>query len=762
MKKRMGLILASVVLCSIFTISGAMLVTAEKNETAVPTSTVQSYNLYTTDTLVSAMGGKKFTPVAPSESKIKFSGTIYNNLNQEDQTWNDMIVAQEKNGQAQLNIWSDSAYNYNAGNTVSLDGTTNYQIVSYPEVFFEGYTGGFIGEEWLIENTINVEDYSVISVNVSYGAFGNLNPPALIGSDYIGEAFVFAYGKDNDGNEKTVQSAMIFGIDYWSTGIVELNLEEIATVERIAVLVASQSIDLQSDNARYIWISDFTVSAREKAVEKKFFANEQALQFYNGNSIVGRFDGTAMRVYHDNGAYAWSGGWADGSNEYVYATQRMSKGNFVTLLLKEPVKASDYKYLDLELKPIAQVADGSWLAETATEFTYSVLKYDATTTESSVNFTLNNSQWSVCRIPLETFADANGYVSRLVIYYSDNNRSQSENESVYSINTAIHNALLTSEEYDYENCNLISQYSTIEKVGVTLGDDLALRFTASIGDDWTNLDASFTFNGKTIGIASAVNGEAVYTFDDISPKNVGDEVTFTVQLSGSKLQKEQWHSATLTKTYSVKEYCEAILTMDATSLGISENKFAKLQSLAVDMLNYGASAQEYANYNVDSLANANLSEEDKSKATAFDESITGVYSNTKSMDETIYVAGARLWLDTKVNVGFKVVVGSNITGTVKAQVKIGDADWSDVAELNAGETEIKVTGLTAIQLNETITVRILVDEVASGAVCEYSVYRYIANKGNETDVNGDLTSNAELARALQSYGQGAAAYENEQ
>ena len=62
-----------------------------------------------------------------------------------------------------------------------------------------------------------------------------------------------------------------------------------------------------------------------------------------------------------------------------------------------------------------------------------------------------------------------------------------------------------------------------------------------------------------------------------------------------------------TQTYSVQLYCEKAL----------ENKTVNntLNTLLVDLLNYGAAAQEYAGYRTDALVNANVNDLQKSWAT---------------------------------------------------------------------------------------------------------------------------------------------------
>lgn len=101
----------------------------------------------------------------------------------------------------------------------------------------------------------------------------------------------------------------------------------------------------------------------------------------------------------------------------------------------------------------------------------------------------------------------------------------------------------------------------------------------------------------------------VYTYTGIAAKEMGSLVTATMH--GTKDGKD---CSGKPMEYSVKQYAYNKLKADTT-----DDKF---KTLLVDMLNYGAAAQEYWNYNPKNLANAELTDEQKACATQTEPAMT--------------------------------------------------------------------------------------------------------------------------------------------
>ncbi len=108
-------------------------------------------------------------------------------------------------------------------------------------------------------------------------------------------------------------------------------------------------------------------------------------------------------------------------------------------------------------------------------------------------------------------------------------------------------------------------------------------------------------NGKTTVCEGEVDDENdkqyIYTFENITPALMADEMTVTVLVNGEPVHEI---------TYSVAEYCYKLLRQ-------TDN--ATLKTLLVDLLIYGAKAQLYINHNVENLADKGLTDDELDFAT---------------------------------------------------------------------------------------------------------------------------------------------------
>lgn len=131
----------------------------------------------------------------------------------------------------------------------------------------------------------------------------------------------------------------------------------------------------------------------------------------------------------------------------------------------------------------------------------------------------------------------------------------------------------------YENPYLLCTKQIYDKKGSLVGtEELKLTGRRENGDNW------------------------VYTYTGIAAKEMGSLVTATVH--GTKDGKEYTGKSL---EYSVKQYAYNKLKADTTD--------GKFKTMLVDMLNYGAAAQEYWGYNPKNLVNAELTDDQKAYAT---------------------------------------------------------------------------------------------------------------------------------------------------
>lgn len=145
-------------------------------------------------------------------------------------------------------------------------------------------------------------------------------------------------------------------------------------------------------------------------------------------------------------------------------------------------------------------------------------------------------------------------------------------------------------------------YAQLAGYSATLKDDVSLNFYLELGEAITSDEsAQVTLvlpdgtQTKSLSELTAQDGRYVVQAN-LAAKHMRDVVTVRVKANGG---------AEFVNNYSVADYAQYILRhTDA-----AENE--KAAPLVKAMLNYGAAAQTYFEYNVGSLANASLTDEDK-------------------------------------------------------------------------------------------------------------------------------------------------------
>ncbi|MBO7151341.1 MAG: leucine-rich repeat protein, partial [Clostridia bacterium] len=145
---------------------------------------------------------------------------------------------------------------------------------------------------------------------------------------------------------------------------------------------------------------------------------------------------------------------------------------------------------------------------------------------------------------------------------------------------------------------------------------------------------------------ATINNQIVlkFVYRNINAKEYGVDVTARVLVDGEVV---------CTTTFSVKEYAYSQL---------ERSKNPKLNTLLVDMLNYGASAQIYFDYNTNALVNADLTEEQKAYATKeVSEAVS--YARVLANDRgksIIDIKGATLSLENKIKIIVVVEINCNL------------------------------------------------------------------------------------------------------
>ena len=154
--------------------------------------------------------------------------------------------------------------------------------------------------------------------------------------------------------------------------------------------------------------------------------------------------------------------------------------------------------------------------------------------------------------------------------------------------------------------------------------------------------------------------------------------------------------------YSVAEYADVILNS-------TEPEYVAAQPLVKAMLNYGAAAQVYFDYNTDNLANADLEAADKAVADAdFDDygyALTG-------KEEGVTYYGSRLTLEGETIIKHYFYITTDVVPEITVNGEKVTAD-------KKGELyEVVIDGIVAQDLDEKFELKI------GGLTLDYNAFSY--------------------------------------
>ena len=276
---------------------------------------------------------------------------------------------------------------------------------------------------------------------------------------------------------------------------------------------------------------------------------------------------------------------------------------------------------------------------------------------------------------------------------------------------------------------------------VSLNENIVLKF--GIENYTEGYTLTFGYKGETYDGKVDENGEAAFSL--VTPQYLGETVTATLKKDGEQ---------DIVKAYSVKEYLDTLVRAENTDeayKNYSCEKFVAMKTLAVDMLNYGAAAQEKYLAGEDyTLVNADLTNVEKAYATDFakpDDSVQATLSGTQSGYEWVS-AGIRF----DYNVSLYFVIKPETAGA-KLKLKIGDNEVIDSFIEENGNYKYRYENVNVVDFATAYTVKVLNEAGEEiGQTLTYSVNTYVLNKYQD-DKMGAIT------QAVYNYGVSAKAFE---
>ncbi len=214
------------------------------------------------------------------------------------------------------------------------------------------------------------------------------------------------------------------------------------------------------------------------------------------------------------------------------------------------------------------------------------------------------------------------------------------------------------------------------------------------------------------------------------------------------------------KEYSVKQYAENMLRGER-DYGI------ELDRLLVDMLNYGAAAQIYFNYNTDDLANAGLTDEELALASTNMNAVESFKNEVPNANATVDIKGCSLALENRVEMKFTVDIKDNSSENLYAKIVYFDRNGKkcetiiDGSEFTKRDDRYVVTfaGLAASEMRTVVALTIY-DKNTDKAISntrEYSIESYASSALGKYSANEELSA---LVEAMMIYGDSAHAFFN--
>lgn len=296
-----------------------------------------------------------------------------------------------------------------------------------------------------------------------------------------------------------------------------------------------------------------------------------------------------------------------------------------------------------------------------------------------------------------------------------------------------------------------AEENLIDRYNLTLSNDLSVNFYAkeAVGEN-AYLTASVEgIDGEKTIYANADNAYK-FTVTDLAPQLMSRKITVKLYNAAKELKGSN--------EITLSDYCKTLLDRGAAGNEMGEKEFKALSTLVVDLLNYGAAAQEYKGY--EATCNTFLTGE------AYKDYVAGEYTMPAASAFTATVADegtkanvkpttAKLYLDYNVVAKIAFEVKDIAVDGVKALVG-GSAVSATVSSANV--TTEGVTTYTAsvplsvLDIEKEVSVTLLSGEKEVGYKVTGSVSGYLSTRAANTEAT-DKT----LASKLYAYAKSAAA-----
>ena len=253
-----------------------------------------------------------------------------------------------------------------------------------------------------------------------------------------------------------------------------------------------------------------------------------------------------------------------------------------------------------------------------------------------------------------------------------------------------------------------------------------------------------THNGKTVTLTEDIRGDNLVTFvyNGITPERMGDTLDATLVFldeDGKVLKTLDTHTG-FTAEGSLKEKLETA----------SDD----MKQIIVDLLAYGAAAQQYKDYNADDLVNADLDASLVAGTATPDSTDKSATTSTSAVGTKLI--GAGVWVNGYHSLYFRIV--SNDIENVSIGISVGGSDEKVYGYTAADNGYLVFTDdIDACDFGETYTVKLYDGETCVQTIT-YSINAYIyemLNSSQDAELKAMLTALYNYGLAANNYYQGA-------
>lgn len=291
----------------------------------------------------------------------------------------------------------------------------------------------------------------------------------------------------------------------------------------------------------------------------------------------------------------------------------------------------------------------------------------------------------------------------------------------------------------------------IKTVSLSLESSITMNYKVlkTAISDFENPYIKFTRNGKITTVTDYTEQGDYYVFSyrDIAPQAMKDNVQAVLYATHNDVV---YNSDPV--DYSVSAYAYAMLEKS------SSNQYARLRTLLVDLLNYGAAAQVYQNYKTDELVNANLTDEQKSWASSQELNLTNVTDKACDVVDNPAVEWKSVGLQLNNSVAVRYKFAADNVENVQLKITCGKREWIYGAESfvdnGDGTYTFVFNDLNTDKMQKDIYITAMTSDTAVSNTMRYSIESY-AKQIQDSMPNSSLRK---LTDAMMRYGISAANY----